>query len=55
VDDIITAIVNPKKQAPKRDMAIALAPVARTPLVFEEKFTSVTKPRYAVAKTRSAG
>jgi hypothetical protein len=51
VDDKITANVNPKKQY----MAIALAPLARNPLALQEKSTSLSKPRYALANARSAG
>jgi hypothetical protein len=54
VDDKIAASVNPKMQTPK-DVAIAVASVARNPLAFQEKSASLSKPRYAVAKTRSAG
>jgi hypothetical protein len=52
VDDKIAASVNPMTPT---DVAITVASVARNPLAFQEKSASLSKPRYAVAKTRSAG
>jgi hypothetical protein len=55
VDGKIAASVASKKQAPKWDTAIALAPVVRNPHALKKKTTSLSKQSYAVAKIRSAG